>query len=413
MNTAITEMIRVHVDIIVLKSLLEQDRYGLDILNTISEASKSKYEIKQPTLYNILKRLEKQGLISSFDGDESLGGKRKYYSLTEEGREYLVAYQNEWVYTRTLLDNLVSDEKIDLADYEPPFDASSLRPLTRRTRTDEKPEEEEKPVIEDEKDDKNVIISKPFFESIKEEKKVMPPADGIENRDKASRLLGIGKYAPKPGYKITSSTLKNPNRKKTSIYNKIFTESMERYHEKPKIVNQRPKAMQFNDLIVTYKNQGISVDCYNPTERLSFYKRNFISINKLKLNAAIITFFILLLQVVGLYLINEYLGVPLWVFPVVLAVSFPFYPLARFIAYPKARQLLNYNFYISIITTLVIFLLCITISSVFFIVTPSLDVNFHNIKFYIPWLIFSNIIIYQLIYHLLFKSKRYHCKSAV
>jgi len=418
MNTAVTELIRVHVDIIILNSLFEQDRYGLDILSTISQASCSKYEIKQPTLYNILKRLEKHGLINSYEGDESLGAKRRYYSLSEDGKEYVKAYKNEWVYTRTLLDNLVSNEKINLAEIEPPFDASSLRPLTRRDSKQNEEEENEESIILDVKaEEKNdIVISKPFFEYIQAEpkKQTAPPVEGVENRDRASRLLGIGKYAPKPGYSITSATLKNPNAgKKKSIYNKIFTESMERYHEKPKMVNLKPKAMQFNDLKVTYKNQGIAIESYNPIERLTFYKRNFIKINRIKLNASLLTFLVLFFEIVALYVFKQHFNIPQIVYPIIIALCFPYYQIIKFSINPKARQLLNYNFYISLLTTIVIFVFCITISSIIFIINPSLNIDFRNIKFYIPWLVFSNFIVYQLIYHLLFKSKRYHCKSAV
>ena len=96
MDTVNTELIRGHVDTIILNSLAERDRYGYEILDIISDLSEGRYEIKQPTLYSCLKRLEKQGFISSYFGDESNGGRRRYYQLTEKGRETLEQDQREW-----------------------------------------------------------------------------------------------------------------------------------------------------------------------------------------------------------------------------------------------------------------------------------------------------------------------------
>lgn len=132
MDTVNTELIRGHVDTIILRSLLDGDSYPYEILREISEKSEGRYELKQPTLYSSMKRLEKQGLISSYWGTESEGGRRRYYSLTDLGREYLKKDQSEWEYSRTLIDRLLSDKEFDLKNDKAPFEASELRPLTRR-----------------------------------------------------------------------------------------------------------------------------------------------------------------------------------------------------------------------------------------------------------------------------------------
>lgn len=134
MDTVNTELIRGHVDTIILNSLVERDRYGYEILDIISNLSEGRYEIKQPTLYSCLKRLEKQGFISSYFGDETQGGRRRYYTLTEKGRDTLEQDQREWEFSRTIINRLLSDKEIDLKTVEAPFDPSELRPLTRRVR---------------------------------------------------------------------------------------------------------------------------------------------------------------------------------------------------------------------------------------------------------------------------------------
>ncbi len=137
-----TDMLRGRVDIFVLKALSVHDGYGYDILNYVHDKTEGHYEMKQSSIYSVLKRLEKQGYISSYDGTESNGAKRRYYTLTNAGRQLLSNEEKEWEYTRTLLDNLVSDKTFDLMSDTPPFHPSDLRPLTRRTAKSDSETEE-------------------------------------------------------------------------------------------------------------------------------------------------------------------------------------------------------------------------------------------------------------------------------
>lgn len=134
-----SDLIRGNVTTIILGSLWSADRYGYDILKEIENKSDGQYSLKQATLYNQLKRLEKQGLISSYDGapDDTGGGKRRYYSLTSEGRNYLKKEKSEYEYSRTILDKLVSSQEFDFTN-PIPFDASELRPYSKRD-SDDKP----------------------------------------------------------------------------------------------------------------------------------------------------------------------------------------------------------------------------------------------------------------------------------
>ena len=131
-NNANTELIRDHVDSFILRFLAQSDSYGYDIHKAISTATEGVYEIKQPTLYSCLKRLEKQGLITSYDGETSNGAQRKYYAITDKGRDFLQKDITQWEFSRTLLDRLLSDKQIDLSTVERPFDPSELRPKTKR-----------------------------------------------------------------------------------------------------------------------------------------------------------------------------------------------------------------------------------------------------------------------------------------
>lgn len=136
------DFVRGQADIIVLSALADKDKYGLEILNTIQERSKGTYTLKQATLYNSLKRLEKSGYVTSYDGDVSNGAKRVYYGLTEQGREHLNNDKSYWEFCNFLMSNLVSDTKFDPDTEEKPFDPTEFRPLTRRNKPEQEKEKE-------------------------------------------------------------------------------------------------------------------------------------------------------------------------------------------------------------------------------------------------------------------------------
>ena len=70
----------------ILLELSESDKYGFELTKNIETKSQGQIVIKQPTLYTILKKLEKTKFISSYWEDSDIGGKRHYYTLTSNGR---------------------------------------------------------------------------------------------------------------------------------------------------------------------------------------------------------------------------------------------------------------------------------------------------------------------------------------
>lgn len=71
---------------LILLELNESNKYGLEMTKSIETKSNGKIIIKQPTLYTILKKLEKSKFISSYWEDSDIGGKRHYYKITDNGR---------------------------------------------------------------------------------------------------------------------------------------------------------------------------------------------------------------------------------------------------------------------------------------------------------------------------------------
>lgn len=70
-----SDLIRGHINTIILRALYDGDKYGYEIIAEIEKKSHGQYTLKQPSLYSALKRLEKDGYITSYWGG-SVGGGR-------------------------------------------------------------------------------------------------------------------------------------------------------------------------------------------------------------------------------------------------------------------------------------------------------------------------------------------------
>ncbi|HSM04328.1 MAG TPA: helix-turn-helix transcriptional regulator [Longimicrobiales bacterium] len=81
---------------LVLAILVEGDSYGYAILQRVRELSGGALEWTDGMLYPVLHRLERSGFIESRWEKAETGRRRKYYSVTEAGREQLADEQRQW-----------------------------------------------------------------------------------------------------------------------------------------------------------------------------------------------------------------------------------------------------------------------------------------------------------------------------
>ena len=114
-----SDLIRGHINTIILRTLYDGDKYGYEIINEIEEKSKGQYSLKQPTLYSALKRLESQDFVTSYWGGVSNGGRRKYFQITDKGRKVVEQNLAEWEYSRTVIDSLISEKDYDFSTPPP------------------------------------------------------------------------------------------------------------------------------------------------------------------------------------------------------------------------------------------------------------------------------------------------------
>ncbi len=127
------DLIRGHINTIILRSLADGDKYGYEIIAEIDRKSHGQYSLKQPSLYSALKRLERDDYVTSYWGGSVGGGRRKYFSLTDSGRAVTEQNQAEWEYSRTIIDSLISDRDFDFSNPPPSLvDMRVLRDTTSR-----------------------------------------------------------------------------------------------------------------------------------------------------------------------------------------------------------------------------------------------------------------------------------------
>ena len=106
-NAISADLLRGHTDTMILKLLLDGDKYGYQISKLIQTKASGEYELKEATMYSSLKRLEADGSITSYWGDETQGGRRRYYHITRSGRELYRRNKQDWDHAKKILDRLL------------------------------------------------------------------------------------------------------------------------------------------------------------------------------------------------------------------------------------------------------------------------------------------------------------------
>ncbi len=105
------DLIRGHTDTIILAQLIAGDSYGYEINKAIQQKTGGRYELKEATLYSAFRRLEEAGYILSYWGDETTGARRRYYKITEAGRETYLKLMKDWKSAKEMIDSLIESEE--------------------------------------------------------------------------------------------------------------------------------------------------------------------------------------------------------------------------------------------------------------------------------------------------------------
>lgn len=95
--------------VLAVLSLLDSASYGYNLVQRLGALG---LEVEEGTLYPLLRRLEKQGLLIS-EWDTSESRPRKYYRISHEGRDVLTAMHAEWKETVIVMRRILEGEQYE------------------------------------------------------------------------------------------------------------------------------------------------------------------------------------------------------------------------------------------------------------------------------------------------------------
>ena len=92
-------------ELCVLSQLVKGDKYGYELTEKIS----AEMSIAGGTLYPILRRLKEEDYVTTYLVESESGPARKYYGLTEKGKEYQMTVKQEWAAFSTAVERLITE----------------------------------------------------------------------------------------------------------------------------------------------------------------------------------------------------------------------------------------------------------------------------------------------------------------
>jgi PadR family transcriptional regulator PadR len=84
------------IQLCIMATLVKERKYGFQMIKELRGSSGGYFDLKEGTLYPALHRLEQRGYLRSEWVTEEGGTPRKYYVLTEAGRQALAEAVEEW-----------------------------------------------------------------------------------------------------------------------------------------------------------------------------------------------------------------------------------------------------------------------------------------------------------------------------
>ncbi|SFL94622.1 PadR family transcriptional regulator, regulatory protein PadR [Gracilibacillus orientalis] len=92
-------------ELCVLALLNKQDHYGYELVKKISD----QIAISEGSVYPLLRRLKKEEYFTTYLQESQEGPSRKYYQLTDKGKEYLHDLLKEWQYFSEGVNHIIKE----------------------------------------------------------------------------------------------------------------------------------------------------------------------------------------------------------------------------------------------------------------------------------------------------------------
>jgi len=96
-------------EMVVLSKIAEQDRYGYDIYQDIS----NNMAISESTIYPILRKLTKEGFCQTYLRESKEGPPRKYFRITFQGEEQLTELRQDWKKFQRVVNVMIRSDRYE------------------------------------------------------------------------------------------------------------------------------------------------------------------------------------------------------------------------------------------------------------------------------------------------------------
>lgn len=110
---------------------LYRENYGYEIMESVKEISNNRVEVGPGTLYPILGRFEKEGIIKLIPSE----GRRKNYIITDEGKDLVAEEINR-------LKNLVTDGELYASEGKTSLEEKEIEEVEKEKPVFKRPEDE-------------------------------------------------------------------------------------------------------------------------------------------------------------------------------------------------------------------------------------------------------------------------------
>ncbi|MBR2870508.1 MAG: PadR family transcriptional regulator [Clostridia bacterium] len=398
-----SDLIRGHIDTIILYSLVDSDKFAQQISDSIESKSNKEYKINQATLYSSLKRLENLKYVDSYwlDADN---GRRKFFHLTEKGNEVVKNNLFGWNYSKGIIDLLMGCENVQ---QEPKivYVEKTVEAIPQPVVLQQKNEEIPQTLINKEPEPTTLFEKPPVMQNNSSSQQ--------QRSTETNFRLVLNSLLP---------TNKKINHQKPEIIeeNKPTAPNIDEKEDvlslSEKLVDSDYKAssvsyngkIDFGDLKIKAAQEGYKIRI---SSKDSAMPDGALKMNKLNMWTAILMFLICCAQFIPVYVKNANILSVKAVFLVVFTLAIAAYPIVTIIKKITCNEKLISRLYNDSIFTcaIIVFNVLLINIAITFLANMDFSVKSNLLKFiYAPVVLTLNSLVFMILRFILSKSKIFY-----
>jgi PadR family transcriptional regulator PadR len=103
-----SQLLKGVLDMCLLAMIAEEPSYGYEMVRKLEDRGLAL--VSEGSVYPLLSRLQRQGLVETFVQESSGGPPRKYYRIAAAGQERLEAWIDDWRKVSSGVDRVIGDD---------------------------------------------------------------------------------------------------------------------------------------------------------------------------------------------------------------------------------------------------------------------------------------------------------------